>query len=126
MSVLSLGRDATNLARPTLPPWRDLRWARRELRGLFAGRHPRGGLGDNRADPLPCDLFERSRLRREMHVEGTVEVFTVAIQSVVDRGDILGVIGNGLLQGTPLQILRFESIAELLEQFGLRREMFRL
>jgi hypothetical protein len=61
-----------------------------------------------------------------MHVEGTVEVFTVAIQPVVDRGDILGVIGNGLLQGTPLQILRFESIAELLEQFGLRREMFRL
>ena len=44
----------------------------------------------------------------------------------MNRVDILGVVGNGLLQGTPLQILRFESITELLEQLGLRRQMFGL
>ena len=44
----------------------------------------------------------------------------------MNRADILGVVGDGLLQGTPLQILRFESIAELLEQLGLRRQMFGL
>jgi hypothetical protein len=90
------------------------------------GRHPCGGLGDDRSDPLPRDFLERRRLRREMRVEATAEIFTVAIQSVMDRGDILGVVGDRLLQGTPLQILSFESIAKLLEQFGLRRQMFGL
>jgi hypothetical protein len=79
------------------------------------GRHLCGGLGDDRSDPLPRDLLERRRLLREMRVEATTEIFTVAIQSVMDRGDILGVVGEGLLQGTPLQILSFELIAELLE-----------
>ena len=44
----------------------------------------------------------------------------------MNRVDILGVVGNALLQGTPLQILRFESIIELLEQLVLRRQMFGL
>jgi hypothetical protein len=44
----------------------------------------------------------------------------------MNRVDILGIVGDGPLQGTPLQILSFESVAELLEQLGLCRLMLGL
>jgi hypothetical protein len=95
-------------------------------RHALQSRHPRGGVGDDRSDLLPRDLLERRCLRREVRVEVAADIFMVVIQSEMNRADILGVVGDGLLQGTPLQILRFDSIAELLEQLGLRRQMFGL
>jgi hypothetical protein len=52
--------------------------------GLEAGshalqsRHPRGGVGDDRSDPLLRDLLERRRLRREVRVEVAAEIFTAS------------------------------------------------